>query len=86
MKYILSFVVENKTTKYILSFVVENETTVELFSENKIIKNIMKNNKEHEIEDNSFVFELISCKYAFEETTILHVFFLTIQEHYTPNF
>jgi hypothetical protein len=72
--------------KYILSFVVENEAIIELFSEKKIIKNIMKNNKEHKIEDDSFVFELISCKDAFKETTILHVFFLTIQEHYTPVF
>ena len=41
--------------KYILSFPGENKVTVELFSEKKIIKNIMKNNEEHEIEDDSFV-------------------------------
>lgn len=41
--------------KYILSFPGQNKVTVELFSEKKIIKNIMKNNEEHEIEDDSFV-------------------------------
>lgn len=45
--------------KYILSFLGENKATVELFSEKKFIKNIMKNNKKHEVKNDSFVLELV---------------------------
>jgi hypothetical protein len=66
--------------KYILSFPRENKVTVELFSEKKIIKNIMKNNEKHEIEDDSFVLvqrnNHIACFFFSYNTRILHSSFL----------
>jgi hypothetical protein len=51
-----------------------------LFSEKKIIKNIMKNNEKHEIEDDSFVLvqrnNHIACFFFSYNTRTLHSSFL----------
>jgi hypothetical protein len=50
--------------------------------EEQIIKNIIGNDKEDEVEDLSFVLEFILHKDAFK-TTIICIIFFTIKEYYT---
>ena len=65
-----------------MNYLRENKANSELLKEEQIIKNIIGNDKEDEVEDLSFVLEFILHKYAFKTTIICKIFF-TIKEHYT---
>ncbi|KAJ0027930.1 hypothetical protein Pint_35064 [Pistacia integerrima] len=52
------------------------EKTRSLLSEEQIIENMIGNDKEDEVEEDSSVLELVSCKDAPKATITLHTFLL----------
>ncbi|WRX26118.1 hypothetical protein QQP08_018605 [Theobroma cacao] len=69
--------------KYLLNYVRENEATLELLSDEQIIENIMGNDKEDEVKDDSFILEPVSCKDTLKATITLYNFLLKY-ENTTP--
>ena len=69
--------------EYLLNYLGENEANLELLSDKEIIKNIMENDKEDEIEDDSSVLKPVSRKDALKATITLHNFLLQY-ENTTP--
>jgi len=65
-----------------LNYLRENKANSELLKEDEIIKNIIGNDKEDEVEDLSSVLEFIWHKDSFK-TTIICIIFFTIKEHHT---
>lgn len=69
--------------EYLLNYLGENMVTSELSSDKQIIKNVIGNDKENEVEDNSFVLEPVLRKDALKTTITLHNFLLQY-ENTTP--
>ena len=60
--------------EYLLNYVGENKATLELLNDKQTTKNVIGNDREDEVEDDSFVLEPISCKDALKATITLHNF------------
>ena len=62
--------------EYLQKYLRENEATSQLLSDEQIIENFMGNDKEKEVEDNSYVLDPVSYKDALKAKITLHKFSL----------
>jgi len=60
--------------EYLSNYTGENKVTLEFLNDRQNIKNIMGNDKEDKVEDDSSILEIVSCKNALKAPIMLHIF------------